>query len=70
MSFYYIIIIIIIIIIMVEDKQTIINLRVSEGSFWRVIQTHALHVNGLVGRDTRELWWLGPFVVVRQNNLR
>ena len=31
-----------------------------------VIETHAFYVNGMVGRDSRELCHINPFVVVRQ----
>ncbi len=59
---------------MVKDKQSYYHpLHVSVKAHRRVIQTHALYVNGIVGRDSRELCHLGPFVVVRQysskNNL-
>ncbi len=61
--------------IVVEDKQNFFFLSSAcfcEGSFgvsfklMLCVQTHALHVNGIVGRDTRELCHLGHFVVVRQ----
>ena len=54
--------------IVLKDKQSYYHpLPVSVRFIWRVIQAHALYVNGVVGRDSRELCHLGPFVVVRQN---
>ena len=58
--------------IVVKDKQSyyhLLHLHVSvKAYFWCVIQIHALYVNGIVGRDLWELFHLGPFVVLRQDN--
>ncbi len=40
---------------------------VCEGSFGVSVQTLALCLNGIVGRDLRELCHLDPFVMVRQH---
>ncbi len=50
-----------------RTNKTIIILRLWLWRLiWRVIQTRAFYVNGIVGRDSRELCHLGPFVVIRQ----